>query len=76
MDQARPVRARHHKPVERREVTSMVRVWLLRDRVLAGLCERVRGHGRGGGGVKVVRVRIPETTCSLTRGKFPLNRIC
>lgn len=29
-----------------------------------------------GGGVKIWSVRLPETICSLMRGKFPLNQIC
>lgn len=76
VDQARPVRPGHQKSVAGRSVAVVARAQRLRDRALAGLSAGVMGHGRGGGGVKVWRVRLPETTRSLTREKFPLNRIC
>lgn len=75
MDQARPIHLPHQKAVARCMVVVMVRAQPLRRGALAALCAGGRGHGRGGGGSKVWRVAGLETTCSLTRRKFPLFKL-
>lgn len=70
MDPAGYPRGGHQKAVVRLGARGVALPGQSRRALLAGLCEGLRAMPRGGGGVKVWRVRLPETSRSLTRGKF------